>query len=125
MPRPNLIPTEEQRQKVRQYAAVGTPHEHIARKIGIRSPKTLRKYYRKELDESALDANANVAGALYNNAMGGDTNAQKFWMGCRAGWKAWQPPTGAFTPPPFIVVREKKDDENKERENNDDENKQE
>jgi len=122
MPRPKLIPTEEQRQKVKLYAAVGTPHEAIARKIGIRSPKTLRKYYRQELDEAAIDANANVGGALYNKAMGGDTNAQKFWLSCRAGWKSWQPPTGTSTPPPFIVVREKKDGENNDRENKEPEN---
>jgi hypothetical protein len=39
MPRPKLNPTEEQRRLVKSLAAVGIPHEDIARKIGFRSPK--------------------------------------------------------------------------------------
>jgi hypothetical protein len=108
MPRPKLTPTREQRIQVKSMAAVGTPHEDIAMKIGIRSPKTLRKHYRKELDLAAIDANASVGGALYKRAMAGNTDAQKFWLERRAGWRVWQPPSGTFAPPPFIVAREKK-----------------
>ena len=105
MPRPKLSPTDEQRRLVKQLAAVGTKHEDIAHMVKIRSPKTLRKHFREELDRGAAEANANVAGALYKNAMDGDTNAQKFWLQTRAGWGR-----SSFervsTPPPFIVVRE-------------------
>ena len=89
MPRPKLIPTEEQRLQIKSLAAVGTPQEDIALKIGIRSPKTLRKYFRKELDLAATDANASVGAALYKKAMAGDTDAQKFWLERRAGWRIW------------------------------------
>ena len=105
MPRPKLSPTDEQRRLVKKLAAVGTKHEEIALIIKIRSPKTLRKHFREELDRGTAEANANVAGALYNKAMGGDTNAQKFWLQSRAGWGR----SGferASTPPPFIVVRQ-------------------
>jgi hypothetical protein len=105
MPRPKLNPTDEQRRLVRQLAAVGTKHEEIALIINIGSPKTLRKHFREELDRGTAEANAKVAGALFDKAMAGDTNAQKFWLRCRAGWGR-----SGFermpTPPPFIVVRE-------------------
>jgi hypothetical protein len=107
MPRPKLTPTAEQRLQVKSLAAVGTPQQDIARKIGIRSEKTLRKYFRDELDLAATDANASVGGALYKKAMEGNTDAQKFWLERRAGWTNWQGPTGLFTPPPFVVARDK------------------
>lgn len=109
MPRPKLTPTDEQRLQVKSLAAVGIPQEDIARKIGIRSPKTLRKYFRNELDLAATDANASVGGALYNNAMAGNTDAQKFWLERRAGWRSWPSRSGLSAPPPFIVAREKKE----------------
>jgi hypothetical protein len=105
MPRPKLNPTDDQRRLVKQLAARGITHEEIARMINIRSPKTLRKFFREELDRGTTEANANVAGALYKKAMDGDTNAQKFWLQTRAGWGR---PSfeRVSTPPPFIVVRE-------------------
>jgi hypothetical protein len=87
-------------------AAVGIPHENIALKIGVRSPKTLRKHFRKELDLAATDANANVAGALYKKATGGNVEAQKSWLERRAGWGMFPTRIGP-PPPPFIVAREK------------------
>jgi hypothetical protein len=108
MPRPKLKPTEEDRLLVRSLAAVGTPQEDIARKVGIRSPKTLRKYFREVLDLAATEANANVGGALYKSAMAGNTDAQKFWLERRAGWKIWPFSSAKVAPPPFIVARDKK-----------------
>ena len=61
MPRPRLKPTDEQRRLVKSLAAMGTPHTDIARKIGLRSPKTLRKHFRKELEMGAMEANYRVA----------------------------------------------------------------
>ena len=107
MPRPKLTPTPEQRYQVKCLAAVGTSQEDIARKIGIRSEKTLRKYFREELDLAAIDANASVGGALYNKAIAGNTEAQKFWLERRAGWTNWQHASGLYAPPPFVVAREK------------------
>jgi len=106
MPRPKLKPTDEQRRLVKQLAAAGTPHEEIACMVKIRSPKTLRKHFREELDRGAAEANANVAGALYKKAMKGDTNAQKFWLQTRAGWGRSSLQRPSIQPPPFIVVRE-------------------
>ena len=104
MPPPRLNPTDEQRKKVKALVAVGIPQDEIARQIGVRSPKTLRKHFRDELDRGAMEANASVAGALYNKAVAGDVAAQKFWLMCRAGWRP-QPGYGPGTiqPPPFVV----------------------
>ena len=106
MPRPQFTFTAEQRILVKSMAAVGIRHEEIARKVGIRSPKTLRKHFRRELDEGVTDANYSVAQSLYANAKKGNVAAQIFWLKTRAGWR--EKPTfepAAIPPPPFIVAQ--------------------
>jgi hypothetical protein len=49
--------------------------------------KTLRKYYRDELDLAKAKANATIGGALFNQAKSGDTSAMIFWMKTQAGWR--------------------------------------
>jgi len=108
MPRPKIKPTDEQRRLVKALAAFAVPHEQIALKIGIRSPKTLRKYFRQELDEGAVDANAQVAKTLFEMAKSGKQPlATMFWLKVRAGWRdrpAFEP--AAISPPPFIVAQQ-------------------
>ena len=104
MPRPNLKVTDEMRKRVKSPVAVGVPHEDIARQIDVRSPKTLRKHFREELDTGVVEANAAVAGALFKKAIGGDTPAIKFWLMCQGGWRpgpSFEP--GSVQPPPFVV----------------------
>lgn len=79
-------PTEATRQTVQLHTTVGTDQETIARVLGI-DAKTLRKYYRDELDISRAKANATIGGALFNKAKSGDTAAMIFWMKTQAGWK--------------------------------------
>ena len=109
MARPRLTPTDEQRQKVKSMAAMGIPQEQIVQMIGCRSPKTLRRHFRKELDAGAMEANYNVTKTLYAMATSGkDTDATKFWLRCRAGWRdrpAFEP--ASIPPPPFVVARER------------------
>ena len=106
MPRPSLNPTSEQRQMAKTLAAVGVSQEQIAHRLGIRSVQTLRKYFRQELDDGGLEANANVGKALYKAAASGNVLAMMFWLKCRAGWKEHPsfgtPPTPA---PPFVVAK--------------------
>ena len=85
--RPCFKPTDEQREVVRQMSSVGTPQEQIAQCInkGI-DVKTLRKYFREELDTAATIANAAVGGMLYDKAMGGDTTAMIWWTKSRNRW---------------------------------------
>tara|TARA_R110000751_G_scaffold15768_7_gene50738 strand:+ start:1444 stop:1788 length:345 start_codon:yes stop_codon:yes gene_type:complete len=84
--RPPHKRTDEEAEVVRMMAAVGISQENIAKVIGI-DIKTMTKYYREELDTAWIKANAKVGGAMYNKAISGDVQAQKYWMGCRAGWK--------------------------------------
>lgn len=87
--KPPHVVTEARRKLVELHATIGTPQEIIADLLGI-DAKTLRKYYREELDLSMAKANAAIGGALYNKALKGDTAAMLFWMKTRAGWKETQ-----------------------------------
>jgi len=84
--KPPHAPTDAQRQTVQLHTTVGTIQPVIARLLGI-TEKTLRKYYRDELDLAKAKANATIGGALFNKAKGGDTTAMIFWMKTQAGWK--------------------------------------
>lgn len=79
-------PNADQRNAVQLHTTIGTDQETIARILGI-DPKTLRLYYRDELDLAKAKANATIGGALFNKAKGGDTAAMIFWMKTQAGWK--------------------------------------
>lgn len=89
MPMPKHEPTKAQRDTVTLHAMVGTPQEDIARVLDI-DVKTLRKYYRDELDLALAKANATIGGSLFNKAKNGDTSAQIFWLKTRAGFKEKQ-----------------------------------
>lgn len=87
--RPAHEPNDEKRTLARTLAAVGVTHEDIASKLSI-SADTLTKYYKKELDDGRIDANATIAQSLFEQAKGGNTSAQMFWLKTRAGWKERQ-----------------------------------
>ena len=78
--------TEAERGIVRRMAMIGIPHEIIAKILKTRK-ETLENTFRDELDNSAAEANAAVAGALFKNAMSGNVSAQIFWCKTRLGWK--------------------------------------
>ena len=77
---------EDTRKSVEMMSAVGIPQESIAGALKI-DAKTLRKYYRDELDNAKTKANAKVGGALFNKAINGDTTAQIWWTKTRMRWK--------------------------------------
>lgn len=106
--KPPYEPTREARELVKLHAMTGTRQELIADIIGI-DPKTLRKYYRDELDQSKARANATIGGALFNKAKSGDTTAMIFWMKTQAGWKETSVneitnPDGSLTPSRIEIV---------------------
>ena len=90
-------------------AAYGILQDEIARSIGIRSAKTLRRYFREELDRAAPEANARVAQTVYQMATTGkNVTAAIFWLKARAGWRDYAVSYARPTdPPPFIVMPEK------------------
>ena len=101
-------PTDDLRKKVSGMYGVGIPQEDIARFLGV-DEKTLRKYYREELDTSLIKANAAIGGALYSKAKAGDTSAIIWWEKTRAG-KSDQSTIdnkssdGSMTPPSKIII---------------------
>ncbi len=80
MPRPRLKPTEEERRMVKAMAAMGIRQENIARLLKIRSPKTLRKFFREELDRGLTEATFNMEQAQYKTGMAGNIVAQINWL---------------------------------------------
>jgi len=81
MPRPRLRPTDEQRRLVKSLAAVGLTQAQIAGMIGIRSPKTLRRHFRAELEQGDLEGYAKVQQTHFRMATSGK---------CWPATKAWQ-----------------------------------
>ena len=54
---------------------------------GIPDVKTMKKYYKTEMECSADMANAKVAQSLFNQAINGNTSAAIWWTKSRMGWK--------------------------------------
>lgn len=87
---PEHKPTEETRNEVSMHVVVGTPHERIAKAMGI-GLSTLQKHYAEELATAADKANRAVAGTLFYKAtVEKDTTAMIFWMKTRARWRETQ-----------------------------------
>ena len=87
--RPVFIPTEDQKFLVTMMSSTGIPHERQAKAIGVNS-KTLRKYFKKELQVGRNRAHAEIAGALYKRAIDGNVPAQIFYLKTQAGWREAQ-----------------------------------
>ena len=81
MSRPRFKPTPENRKLVRSLAALGLRHEHMCEVIGIRSSKTLRKYFAEELKAGYAEAMGRVARVAYEMATSGKYPAMTmFWL---------------------------------------------
>ena len=83
--RPAHLKTADTQKKVFELATVGTRYEDIALVLGI-SDDTLTKYYKPELEKGRIEANAAVAGTLFEKAKQGDTSSMIFWLKTRAQW---------------------------------------
>ena len=82
-------PTDETRRMVESTSGLGLPHEQIAILVGI-DDKTLRKYYRTELDLGKAKANGQIAKTLFGKATGGDTTALIWWTKTQMRWAETQ-----------------------------------
>ncbi len=83
--RPMHLVSATTRSRVTQMSIVGTRYEDIALVLDI-SHDTLTKYYKKELELGRIEANAAIAGTLYEKAKQGDTSSMIFWLKTRAQW---------------------------------------
>jgi hypothetical protein len=70
--------TRELRHRVEVLRAAGFLEDGIAIVLEISEP-TLRKYFRRELDNGAVRANARVALAVHEAAMAGSPAAARLW----------------------------------------------
>jgi len=93
MTRPAFAPTDEQRRLVRSLATYGIPQDRIAAEVinpetgDAIDPKTLRLHFRAELNTGNTKATAQVAQALFNNAVKkNNVVAQIFWLKTQARW---------------------------------------
>jgi DNA-binding XRE family transcriptional regulator len=88
--RPRFAPTEKDRAYVRKMASVGLTHEEIAGTIGV-DRTTLVKYFRQDIDDGRIEANALVAASLFRKATdksvtGASVRAAEIWLRVRASW---------------------------------------
>ena len=106
MPRPRLVPTDEQLKKVKTLAAYGARQIEIARFIDVRSPKTLRKYFPEELKRGELEGYAKVVQTRFQMATDGKhPHVTEMWLGSYAR-RQDQPTEGeaSTNPPSFTCV---------------------
>ena len=93
--------TDLQRKQIKAMAAMGLGHVAISRLVEL-NRNTLYKYYRRELDIGADEANLAVARSLFDMATKEHVPAAAiFWMKARAGWKD-RDPDPHEPPPPAI-----------------------
>jgi hypothetical protein len=85
---PPIQPTPAQRQLVKQLAGWGLRQDHIASTVKV-DPKTLRKYYREELDEGLIHAKSSVLSSLFDMATSRRNSAATIF---------WAKTRGDFTP---------------------------
>jgi hypothetical protein len=102
---PKYVPTENHRRQVLTMAGFGIRQEEIAR-ILLCDKKTLRKYYRYELDTGMTEANVRVVEALFTNATKhNNVAAQIWWTKARMGWRGTDILQNEDAVVPQLIVR--------------------
>jgi len=84
--RPTYKVNEKDFNIIKQMTISGIPQANIGRCIGM-DVKTMKKYYKDLIDQSADMANSEVAQSLFNQAVQGNTVAGIWWTKSRMGWK--------------------------------------
>jgi hypothetical protein len=109
MARKSLQPTAEQRHLVKVMSCYGIRQEDITTEVGLRSPKTLRKHFREELDRGRIGADIEVGKTLYKMAISGKRpSATIYYLNRQTARRARSTPlTGPVTVPDFVVECEK------------------
>jgi hypothetical protein len=109
MARKAFTPSQEQRNLVTVLSSYGIRQEDIATEVGLRSPKTLRKYFRRELDHGRIGSDFKVRKTFYQMAESGKyPHITVRWIEQRRGSRpqaAEEIRSAAI--PDFVVAREK------------------
>jgi len=95
--RPRFVPTAQHREIVMVMAGVNLPQSKIVRALGLKDEKTLRRYFRKELDQAAAKLEAQLAANLYGvaclkNNPTAALKAIEMLVTMRFGWSRYAPP---------------------------------
>lgn len=78
--------TDAQRELVEQMTGMGCSLDQVGGVLKV-SHDTIQRHFKHELATAVARANTKVAGALFQNAMGGNVTAQIFWLKTRARWR--------------------------------------
>jgi hypothetical protein len=82
-----IEPTPEQRSQVKALAGLGLRQEDICTIIGVRSPKTLRRLYQRELASGAVETTTKIRRTAFQLAISGrDPRSTIFWLRTRMKW---------------------------------------
>ena len=112
MARPRFKVSDDKRKNVRSLAGFGLTHEAIAQVIGIRSPKTLRKYFQTELASGRAEASAQVAQTMFKMATSGrHVAATVFWLKTQARWSERSQEELRPSVAPTLIISQEADDE--------------
>ena len=90
--RPPFVPTEAQREFVRELSGLGVPQSQIkllVRPGGI-ALETLLEHFRDDLDIGKAVANTKMAGALFAKGIKGDVTAMIWWTKTQMRWSETQ-----------------------------------
>jgi hypothetical protein len=87
MPPKRNQPTPERRNQVKALAGFGLRQEEICAIVGLRSPKTLRRHYQRELAAGVAEATTKVRQTAFQLATSGrDPRSTIFWLKTRGYW---------------------------------------
>ena len=108
MGRKAFNPSEEQRHLATVMSAYGIRQADIATEVGLRSPKTLRKHFREELDHGRIGAEYKVRKTLFQLAQSGVYPAVSiYWLKLQARWHSSSVPDSQLAAiPDFVVIRD-------------------
>src|ERR1700686_1041889 len=108
MARPKFVPTDEQRRTAKSMSAFGIKPEGIARVLGFRSLKTLKKHFGEELILGEIEAVAQVSQTHYQMARSGKYPASTIhFLEKRRRWLEDHSATGPVANPELVVVIQK------------------
>src|ERR1700684_1983307 len=108
MVRKAFTPTDGQEHIVKATSTCGVRQTDIATWVGLRSPKTLRKHFREELDRGRIGADIEVRKTLFKMAISGKCpTATIYYLNRQASRRArLMPLTTPVAAPDFVVTRE-------------------
>lgn len=109
MARTAFKPSDAQRHLVKAMSSCGIRQTDIATWVRLRSPKTLRKHFREELDRGRIGADLEVGKTLYKMAASGKRpSATFYYLNRQASRRArLAPGRNPVVAPDFVVTRDK------------------